>query len=235
VAFFAKTRTDVAEMQKQVGLWSQDESMGKDEVLKEFVTLMQRNVEQLDLHKEAEKLMLGFTHPSSLFEVDIHPQPTFQMFDDCLLGVRQNNIRVVHLAGHNTSRCGFFWVGEGSSAKYDPTKPETLAILFKPVVFKAEDAESSGIECVVLNACETEDLGKKLREHGVPHVICWRSEVRDVTAMKFSAAFYKALEYQTDGQRDYKGAFEQAQVRLPRRGSGNLSSNLSTVNFLLCG
>jgi serine/threonine protein kinase len=227
VAFFAKKRTDVAEMVKQVGLWSQDESMGKDEVLKQLVTLMQRDVERLDLHNEAEKLMLGFAHPSSLFEVGIHAQPTFQMFDDCLLGVRQNNIRVVHLAGHNSSRCGFFWVGEGSSAKYDPTNPENLAILFKPVVFKAEDAESSGIECVVLNACETEDLGKKLREHGVPHVICWRSEVRDVTAMKFSATFYKALDYQTDGQRDYKDAFEQARVRLPGRGSGNPSSGYS--------
>jgi transcriptional regulator with XRE-family HTH domain len=45
--------------------------------------------------------------------------------------------------------------------------------------------------------------------------------------MKFSAAFYKALDYQTDVQRDYKDAFEQARVRLPGRGSGNPSSGSS--------
>jgi len=47
------------------------------------------------------------------------------------------------------------------------------------------------IECVVLNACETEEVGKKLRDHGVPNVVCWQSRVRDETAHNFPNTFYK--------------------------------------------
>ena len=70
--------------------------------------------------------------------------------------------------------CGLGFLCADICDKWGATKPDILAMLFKPVVFKAGDAESSGIECVVLIACETEDLGKKLRENGVPHVICLR-------------------------------------------------------------
>jgi hypothetical protein len=66
------------------------------------------------------------------------------------------------------------------------------------------------VECVVLNACESEEMAKRLRKYGVPHVVCWRSEVQDVTAMRFSETFYKALDCQGDSSRDYKRAFEQA-------------------------
>jgi hypothetical protein len=76
----------------------------------------------------------------------------------------------------------------------------------------------------VLNACESEEMAKRLRKYGVPHVVCWRSEVRDITAMRFSEAFYKALDYQGDNSRDYKRAFEQAVQPVRMRSSESSGS-----------
>ena len=76
------------------------------------------------------------------------------------------------------------------------------------------DEDGGTIECVVLNACETEGVGRQLLAYGVPNVVCWRSEVRDMTAMTFSKHFYKALDIQHEGKRDYKRAFKQAAKRL---------------------
>jgi hypothetical protein len=45
----------------------------------------------------------------------------------------------------------------------------------------------------VLNACETEEMGKKLRNAGVLHVVCWRSKVQDMTAKRFALDFYASL------------------------------------------
>jgi hypothetical protein len=79
----------------------------QDEMSKEVAALKQHGVERLDLHREAEKLMLGFEHARSLFEVDVHAQPTYKSFLDCILSARERNVRVLHLAGHSTARCGF--------------------------------------------------------------------------------------------------------------------------------
>ena len=73
------------------------------------------------------------------------------------------------------------------------------------------------IECVVLNACETEEMGKKLRSAGVSHVVCWRSEVQDTTAKRFALDFYASLNQQEQGQ-DYGRAFEQAVARMDSGG-----------------
>ena len=196
--------------------------MGKDESLQHVRTLIQHDFERLDVHKEAETLMLGFQHPRSLFEVNVHAKPTLEIFDDCMYGSRDQNVRVVHLAGHSTSRCGFAWRKEGS------TEYQEVSILDFAGRFRPEVPHKGGtVECVVLNACESEEMGKKLLEYGVPHVVCWRSEVRDVTAMKFSEAFYKALDRQSDGRRDYRRAFEQAEARLSRQGAGDANSGSS--------
>jgi len=220
VAFFAKKRADVDGMLEQVRVWGQDESVNKAKMSQEVAALIQRGVERLDLHREAETLMLGFEHPGSLFEVDVHAQPTYQNFKDCILRARERNVRVLHLAGHSTAGCGFSWIMENSSADYQEVSIEEFAKLFE-----IEAAGRGGtVECVVLNACESEEMAKRLRKYGVPHVVCWRSEVRDITAMRFSEAFYKALDYQGDNSRDYKRAFEQAVQPVRMRSSESSGS-----------
>ena len=65
---------------------------------------------------------------------------------------------------------------------------------------------------MVLNACKSEYLGNKLREIGVPHVVCWRSIVQDTTATQFAVNFYKSLDKIHPGNKHpiYKQAFNEA-------------------------
>jgi hypothetical protein len=111
---------------------------------------------------------------------------------------------------------GFFWLKDKVSAEYEEIESDRFVKLFPPVAAGAGRAGT--IECVVLNACETEDIGKKLRKAGVTYVVCWRSEVDDTTATEFAVNFFTALD-QSDVTKDmdYKHAFEQAVARM---GSG---------------
>ena len=72
---------------------------------------------------------------------------------------------------------------------------------------------------MVLNACETEEMGKKLRDAGVRHVVCWRSEVQDTTAKRFALDFYASLDQQ-EQERDHARAFQQAVARMAPGGGG---------------
>jgi hypothetical protein len=78
---------------------------------------------------------------------------------------------------------------------------------------------------VVLNACETEDMGQKLRKTGVPHVVCWRSDVNDTTATEFSVNFFTVVD-QSEVTKDmhYKRTFKQAVARM---GSGGGAARAS--------
>jgi hypothetical protein len=230
-AFFAKKRADVDDMLEQVRGWARDESIEKAEMSKEVAALIQQGVERLDLHREAETLMLGFQHPRSLFVVDVHAQPTYQSFLDCMLSARERNVRVLHLAGHSTAPCGFVWVTKHPSTDYHEVSMEEFA-----KIFETEAAGRAGtVECVVLNACESEEMAKRLRKYGVPHVICWRSKVRDVTAMRFSETFYKALDCQGDNSRDYKRAFEQAAQPARMRSSESPGAERKPAKYAVRG
>ena len=72
---------------------------------------------------------------------------------------------------------------------------------------------------MVLNACNTEGLGKQLRDAGVLHVVCWRSEVYDSTASTFTSDFYASYEE----NKDLKLSFSRAANRI---GSGLAEASL---------
>jgi hypothetical protein len=86
----------------------------------------------------------------------------------------ERNVCHLLLYGHDQFLCGFFWPKEGAF-EYEKIPTE------KSVgPFRAEVAGAYGrgtIEGVVLNACDTEGLGKKQIDADVQHVVCWRSEV----------------------------------------------------------
>jgi hypothetical protein len=145
----------------------------------------------------------------------VHPQPSFDTFKSSMRSAKERNVRLLHLAGHGESRCGFFWLKDQAvSTEYEEVSLDTFI-----GILETELAGANGtIECVVLNACETEDMGKKLRSAGVSHVVCWRSEVQDDTAREFALQFYASLNEQDPTRpRDYKRAFQHAVARI---GSG---------------
>jgi len=185
----------------------------KEDVVRAVVGLLEEMMQgDIDLHKEAETMMMGYTHSRSRYEVDIHAQPTFKMFSDCLLRAKGNNLEIAHVSGHSDRR-GFFWLEDDDATEYEHGENEQFAKLFKTEVKKA----GGTVGCAVLNSCDSEELGRKLREYGVPYVVCWRSKVRDTTAIIFAQYFYMAL----DEGSDYPRAFEQAKNRLGSAAAAN--------------
>ena len=55
------------------------------------------------MHQEAEELKTSHTHARHVFEVDVHPQPSFQRFSDYMRSARERNARILHFAGHGKS------------------------------------------------------------------------------------------------------------------------------------
>jgi hypothetical protein len=188
----------------------------RDKQLEQLELRLEDSVEAIDVHQEAQELTKLFAH-SEVFTVQINPQPCFQDFTDSVRSARWRNVRVLHLTGHGGSKCGFFWLKNPavSTTEYD----NEISIDRFANILSSEVGGGQGkgtIECVVLNACETEPMGKKLRSVGLLHVVCWRSEVQDVTAKRFALDFYASLKDQGQA-RDYKLAFLQAVVRMSEK------------------
>ena len=154
-------------------------------------------------------------HVRASFEMRVNPQPCFRDFTDSMQAARGRNVRLLHLAGHGSRRCGFYWLKSSAvSTDYEEIPIDRLCEILRP---ESAGAKGGTIECVVLNACETEEMGKKLRNAGVPHVVCWRSEVQDTTAKRFVLDFYASLDQQAHGY-DYARAFQQAVARMASGG-----------------
>lgn len=84
-------------------------------------------------------------------------------------------------------------------------RPDVLASMlgaFSPV-------NGGPLELVVLNGCDCEDLGRAVHRSGVPHVVCWKTNVESQAAAIFSPAFFEAA---IKHECDYGTAFKQAKV-----------------------
>jgi len=160
----------------------------------------------IDVHREGE-LMLHIIeeYGGASWELNIHPQPTLKHFLGCIKRAQERNTRVMHLSGHGNQDEGFIWNADDAASEKTVVDMDVIAKAIGRV------AGSQGpVECASLNACWTHAMGLKLREHGVPHVVCWRTPVQDPIARAFCALFLLSLVRQKDGTRDYRRAFEKA-------------------------
>ena len=82
----------------------------------------------------------------------------------------------------------------------------------------AGDSDEGTIDHIMLNACETEEMGKKLRAVGIRHAVCLRSEVDDRTAREFALNFYQSLDVSLS--KHYSLAFRHAVARMASSESG---------------
>ena len=184
--------------------------MDKDKQLEQLKLRLEDSVEAIDVHQEAQELIKLFAH-SEVFTVQINPQPCFQDFTDSVRSARWRNVRVLHLTGHGESKCGFFWLKHPlknpavSTTEYD----NEISIDRFANILSSEVGGGQGkgtIECVVLNACETEPMGKKLRSVAASCcVLAVRGAGRD--GEKICARFLRQLER--------SGASQGLQVGVP--------------------
>jgi len=215
--FFCKRVLDKRQLRDEYEKLEKGDAHDKEQQLRELNQLIMDSVESIDVHKEAQELQSLLSGGRSVFEVKIHPQPSFDTFSKSMRSARERNVRLLHLSGHGGSRCGFFWLKDQTVS----TEYEEISIDKFVGILRTEVAGANGgsIECAVLNACETEDMGKKLRSAGVSHVVCWRSEVQDNTAREFALAFYASLDEQDPlQQRNYQLAFRRAVARISSGG-----------------
>jgi hypothetical protein len=164
---------------------------------------------EIDVQREAQlmmRIMRCCMNNDCGWECNVNPQPTIHDLISSIESAKQLNIRVLHLAGHCSTERGFEW-----NANDKATEIKTYDDVVVSALIGTQAAGQKGpIECVVLNACCSEKMGRMLRERGVPNVVCWKTPVLDETAREMCGLFFTALGTDKERKRDYKGAFAAA-------------------------
>jgi len=209
--FFCRKIPDKKELTRQIETLETANGINKDAHVRELKSTS-ASIGTIDVHKEARELKMWRTHGRQVYDVNIHVQPSFQEFSDCMLSARHRNVRILHFAWHGQSPYCFFWLKYGTATGCECIQPDRFAGIIKT---ELAGLGIVGVECVVLNACETEEMGKKLRTAGVLHVVCWSTEVNDGTARQFALDYYGCLNQQDlSHAKDYTLAFHQAIVHM---------------------
>ena len=97
--------------------------------------------------------------------MEVHAKPTFDDFSKSMRSARQRNIRGLHLTGHGSMRCGFYWLKRKVGTEYEEIAIAKVVGLVR--LEAAGGSEGGTIEFALLNACETEEMGRALRAAGV--------------------------------------------------------------------
>lgn len=93
------------------------------------------------------------------------------------------NPNIIHFSGNATSECLIF---ENVDGEMEKANVDTLRDIFRIVCKKVP------IQCVVLNACNTENVAKAISEF-VDCVIGIPGDITDEAAITFASSFYEAL------------------------------------------
>lgn len=111
--------------------------------------------------------------------------------------------KIIHFSGHGASTGEICF--ENILGKTQPVTPEALASLFELV--------SDQVNCVLLNACYSEDQAKAISKH-IPFVIGMNQAIGDRAAITFAVGFYKAL----GAGHSFEKSFRFAQVEMQLEG-----------------
>jgi hypothetical protein len=122
--------------------------------------------------------------------------------------------QIVHFCGHGGGEQGL--VFESDVGREHQVKTEALSELFR--LF------DDGVECVLLNACYSEQQAQAIVEH-IGYVIGMNQEIRDDAAIAFSKGFYRALGYACPVEEAFE--FGRNAIQLEISGSSVVRSGLS--------
>lgn len=128
------------------------------------------------------------------------------------------NPAILHLTGHNStpsSEGNLHMASRGLLHKEGGAAG--LAATISRRCIKGDDVShrpDGHLQCVVINACESEELGISLRTSGVPTVVCWPGLTDDSCCADFTENFYRSL---SNEPRQYQRCFNAATDLLPYR------------------
>jgi CHAT domain len=165
-----------------------------------FLSASPTDEARLRVDKEAreiqEKLQLAKMREDFEYHIRLAVRP-----DDLTQALLDLEPQIVHFAGHGSISGALFL--ENELEQSHPVAPETLASLFKLV--------SEQVECVLLNACYSEDQANAISKH-IQYVIGMNQAITDKAAIAFSVGFYQALGAGKPVDKAYE--FGVVQIRL---------------------
>lgn len=153
----------------------------------------------MDIEREQRTLQqLTSTGPHSL-----HVLPATEVGDlrEALLSNRKSRrFNILHFSGHATN--------DGLHLRGGGRKKALLDIDSLKAMLK-----DSGIELVVLNACESQTIAESLSDT-VPDVVGTTRKVRDVVARQFTRNFYAAMKNNASVDKALAAALEQQRTSI---------------------
>ena len=139
------------------------------------------NTSKLRLDEEVREIEAGLERAKRREEFEIISKWAVRA-DDLRRALLDYEPHIVHFSGHGTGSNGL--VLENNSGKMQLVSTQSLARLFK--LFKDE------IECVVLNACYSEEQAKAIHQH-IDYVVGMQKAIGDNAAIEFAVGFYDGL------------------------------------------
>lgn len=137
-------------------------------------------------------------------------QQEFEVVDE--LAVRVGDLQellfkhqpqIVHFCGHGGGEQGLVFASD--AGREHLVRTEALSNLFR--LF------SSSVECVLLNACYSEEQAGAIVDH-INYVIGMNQEIRDDAAIAFSKGFYRALGYACSIEQSYEFGCNAIQLEI---------------------
>lgn len=157
-----------------------------------FLSANPVNMQPLNLDVEIREIdrALRQSEFRDRFEIEQQWAVSVQDLQDHFLRYRPD---IVHFSSHGSPSGAI--ILKSSDGFSQPVSPEALSSLFQTL--------KDDIRCVVLNACYSEKQASSIAEH-IDCVVGMSDEIGDEAAVRFAAAFYRALGY----GRDVKTAFD---------------------------
>jgi len=113
-------------------------------------------LDSINVHWEQQELaILQRTHSDVEFE--FNAQPTFHILQGSLINASGRNVKIVHVSGHGKASKGLYLLKDNRGSDSEPVSKQLMTGL----IASASVAKGGTVECVVLNACETEQIGQE--------------------------------------------------------------------------
>jgi hypothetical protein len=100
--FFCKKNADKKQLLRDIEAVKRADDVDKDERWTQLTAQLMA-LETIDVHKEAQVLTSSLSGGRRVFEMHVHPQPSFDTFKSSMRSAKERNVRLLHLAGHRES------------------------------------------------------------------------------------------------------------------------------------
>ncbi|MEC4814544.1 MAG: CHAT domain-containing protein [Scytonema sp. PMC 1069.18] len=147
---------------------------------------------QLRLDEEIREIQAALKRSKNREQFEIVTQGAVRV-DDLRRSLLDHQPTIVHFSGHGSGSAGL--VLENNSGQVQLVSTESLARLFK--------AFQNNIECVLLNACYSENQAEAIHKY-IDYVIGMNRAIGDKAAIDFAVGFYDAL----GAGKSYEDCFE---------------------------